>query len=97
MAENVAMPVNFSLRELAEVLVRHQNFHSGNYEVSVNFEIAVGAVGPSANALLPGAMIGISGVGLVPALAIGPHTVDAAEVNPAPKKPRTKAKGVVSA
>lgn len=96
MAENTMMPVNFSLRDLAEVLVRHQNIHSGTFEVSINFEIAVGAVGPSSNALLPGAMIGISGVGLVPALAAGPHTVDAAVINPTPKKPRAKAKSVVS-
>lgn len=86
------VPVNFTLRELAEVLIRHQGIHSGNYEMSINFEIAVGAVGPSPSSVLPGAMIGVSGFGLVPAMVTGPNTVDAAISNPLPKKRAVKAK-----
>jgi hypothetical protein len=89
-------PVNFSLRELAEMLIRHQGIHSGNYELSINFQIAVGAVGPSENNVLPGAMIGVSGFGLVPAMAIGPNTVDAAIVNPIPKKRASREKSAGS-
>lgn len=85
-------PVNFSLRELAEILIRHQGIHSGNYELSINFQIAVGAVGPSESNVLPGAMIGVSGFGLVPAMLTGPNTVDAAIVNPLPKKRTTASK-----
>lgn len=91
-------PVNFSLRDLAEILIRHQGIHSGNYELSINFQIAVGAVGPSESNVLPGAMIGVSGFGLVPAMITGPNTVDAAIANPLPKKRAStepkRAKGV---
>lgn len=88
--------VNYSLRELVEILIRHQDIRSGNYELSINFQIAVGAVGPSESNLLPGAMIGVSGFGLVPAMVTGPNTVDAATVSPLPKKRIPKAKSVAS-
>jgi hypothetical protein len=84
------LPANFSLRELAEILIQHHGIHSGNYDISINFEIAVGAIGPSPSNLLPGAMIGVSGFGLVPAMVAGPNTVDAAIVNPPPKKRTSK-------
>lgn len=90
------VPVNFTLRELAEIVIRHQGIHSGNYEISINFEIAVGAVGPSPSNMLPGAMIGVSGFGLVPAIVAGPNTVDAAVVNPLAKKPTAKAKAAAA-
>ena len=85
-------PENFSLRELAEILIRHKGVHDGTYEVSVHFQVAVGAVGPSESNLLPGAMIGVSGLGLVPAMAPGPNTVDAAIANPLPKKKAIRSK-----
>ena len=95
MADTTA-PVNFTLRELAEILIRHHGIHSGNYEMSINFQIAVGAVGPSESNVLPGAMIGVSGLGLVPAMAPGPNTVDAAVANPLPKKKTTRPKASAS-
>lgn len=93
---DVNVPVNFTLRELAEILIRHQGIHTGNYDMSVNFEIAVGAVGPSPSNVLPGAMVGVSGFGLVPAMVAGPNTVDAAIVNPPAKKPTAKAKAAAA-
>lgn len=87
---------NFSLRELAEILIRHKGVHDGIYEVSVHFQVAVGAVGPSESTVLPGAMIGVSGLGLVPAMAPGPNTVDAAIANPLPKKKATRSKASAS-
>lgn len=89
-------PINFTLRELAEILIRHQGIHNGNYELSINFQIAVGAVGPTESTVLPGAMIGVSGLGLVPAMAPGPNAVDAAIANPLPKKKATRAKASAS-
>ena len=93
---DITSPVNFSLRELAEILIRHQGIHSGNFELSINFQIAVGAVGPSESNVLPGAMIGVSGFGLVPAMVAGPNTVDAAIANPPPKKRAAKPKSTES-
>jgi hypothetical protein len=77
------------LRELAEILVRHYGLRDGRYELLVEFQIGMGSVGPDAQSALPGAMIGISRVGLIPSQKDGPTTVDAALVNP-PKKPRRK-------
>lgn len=79
-----------SLRDLASVLVQHYGLHEGRYDLLVEFQIGVGAVGPDPSSLTPGAMIGVSRVGLMPSKDDGPTTVDAAIVNPA-KKPRKKA------
>jgi len=71
-----------TLRELAAVLVRHYDLHEGEFDLLVEFQIGVGAVGPDPAAPSPGAMIGVSKVGLMPANAKGPTTVDAAQINP---------------
>lgn len=72
-----------SLRELAELLVKHKGLHEGRYNAIFQLQIAVGAVGPAPEAAYPGAMLGVSGVGLEKVEQIGPHTIDAAIVNPA--------------
>jgi len=75
-----------TMRELTTVLIKHHGFHEGLYETALEFKFALGQVGPTHDDLLPGAMIGVSRIGLVPAENPGPAVVDAAEVNPA-KKP----------
>jgi len=74
-----------TLKELITVLIKHNQLHEGLYDLSVEFQIAIGAVGPSTEALFPGAMLGISRIGLMPAEQKTIHTVDAAEVNPRKK------------
>lgn len=78
-----------SMRDLAGVLVKHYDLHEGHFDLLVEFQIGMGAVGPDPSALTPGAMIGVSRIGLMPSRADGPTTVDAAIVNPA-KKSRKK-------
>lgn len=78
-----------SMRDLASVLVKHYDLHKGHFDLLVEFQIGMGAVGPDPTALTPGAMIGVSRIGLMPSKADGPTTVDAAIVNPA-KKSRKK-------
>ena len=75
-----------SLQETTEVLVKHFGYHAGLYALSVEFKIAIGQVGPSPNELLPGTMVGVSRIGLLKADKLGPHVVDASEVNPSPPK-----------
>ncbi len=70
------------MRELAGVLIKHYDLHDGRYDLLVEFRIGTGAVGPDPAALTPGAMIGVSRVGLMPAIADGPATVDAGIINP---------------
>ena len=73
------------LAELATLLVKHHALHEGLYEVAFELQVAVGQVGPGGDKLLPGAAVGVSGMGLVRVDKIGPHTVDAAKVNPKPR------------
>lgn len=82
--------ISLEHRDLAEILVKHHNLHEGLYDLAFEFQIAVGAIGPSPESVLPGAMIGIKGVGLMKADKEGPQTVDAAKVNPMKKTTRKK-------
>lgn len=79
---------DFSLTELTEILVKNHGLHEGLFNLAVEFQIGVGAVGPSPESICPGAMVGISRIGLskTEESKKNIHTVNAAEVNPAPKK-----------
>lgn len=79
-----------SMRDLASVLVKHYGIHEGRFDLLVEFQIGMGAVGPDPSALTPGAMIGVSRIGLAPSRSDGPTTVDAAVANPL-KKSRKRA------
>ncbi len=80
----------FSLRELTEIIIKQQKIHEGFYNLSFEFQIAVGAVGPTPESICPGAMIGVSRIGIAKSDNKNIHTVDAAEVNPLPKKKAQK-------
>lgn len=95
--EEVLAPL--SLKEVGEALVKHLGLHEGLYDMSIEFKLAVGQVGPSQDSVLPGAIVGVSRIGLAEAKSKGPNTVDASEVNPAkaakkvaPKKTATTKK-----
>ena len=89
------LPVILSLKEIAELVVKQKELHEGLYSLAFQFQIAVGAVGPSPETAVPGAMLGVSGIGLEKVEKAGPHTIDAAIVNPAQPpetaKPKRKA------
>lgn len=87
--EKVLAPL--SLKEVGVALIKHLDLHEGLYDVSIEFKLAVGQVGPTQDSVLPGAIVGISRIGLAETTSKGPNTVDAGEVNPA------KAAEVVSA
>lgn len=75
-----------SMRDLATVLVKHYEIHEGSYDLLIEFQIGTGHVGPDPANLAPGAMIGISKIGLARSAGKeGPTTVNAAIVNPAKK------------
>lgn len=76
-------PTHLSLKEVGEALVKHLGLHDGLYDVSIEFNLAVGQVGPSPETVLPGAIVGISRIGLSKAKSKSPNTIDANEVNPA--------------
>lgn len=92
--KNPKLIADFSLKELTEILVKNQGLHEGLYNLSIQFQIGVGAIGPSPESICPGAMIGISRVGLskTEEKKKNIHTVNAAEINPVPKKRSQKTK-----
>lgn len=91
--EELGASLEMTLDELALLLIKHYELHEGLFNLSVQFQIGTGAIGPDKENLLPGAMIGLSGIGLMKVPAIGPNTLDAAMVNPA-KKPSRSNKAV---
>ena len=80
---------SMALKEIAEILVKEKKLHKGFFDLSVEFQIAVGGIGPSPESIAPGVMVSLSRIGLVKAQQLGPNTVDAALVNPI-KKPAKK-------
>lgn len=77
---------SLSIRELTTtVLIKHYGIHEGLFDLLIEFHLGVGAVGPDPNELSPGAMIGISRIGLNPSTNTGPMSIDAAIVNPRKK------------
>jgi hypothetical protein len=80
-------------RDLIAILLKHHGIHDGLFDLAVEFQIGVGAVGPDAASSAPGVAIGVRRIGLMPAKQCGPNTVNAAEANPAPvkKSPAKKA------
>lgn len=81
---------SLTLKEATAVLVKHFDLHEGLWGIAFDLKIGVGQFGPIPNEMYPGAMFGISSVFLIASEKDGPHVVDAALVNPPPKKPRAK-------
>ena len=79
----VESPLN--MKELSTLLIKHYEIREGTFDLMVEYQLGTGAVGPDSEHLLPGLMIGIAKVGLVPTSSANALTVDAADVNPAPK------------
>lgn len=85
---SVELPqIQLSLRDLAVILIKEFGYHQGLFDLSIEFQIGIGGVGPDPTSQIPGAMIGVSKIGLLNAKSFGPTTVDASVVNP-PKKPK---------
>ena len=72
-------------RELTALLIKHFGHKEGLFDLSIHFQIGTGAFGPSKASLLPGAMIGVAGVGLKKVAKASPNTLDASNLNFAPK------------
>ncbi len=87
-------PAPIPLKELATILIRHYGYHEGFYEVGVQFNIAVGSVGPDPTLVAPGAVVAVAGIGLAKCPESSPLGVDASVVNPVTavevKKPARK-------
>ena len=82
--------IMLTLRDMTEILIKHNKLHEGIYSLSFEFKVSVGAVGPEPKSAYPGAIIGVSRVGIIKTNKENIHSVDAAIVNPLVKSPTKK-------
>lgn len=75
----------YSFQELAELMVKKQGIHEGLWGIYIEFAIAAANTSDSTGTFLPTAIIPIRKIGLQKFEEASNLTVDAAEVNPAPK------------
>lgn len=75
-----------SLKELAEVLVRHYKLKEGHYEAMIEFMVGMANVGPSPEKISPSSIVGISRIGLIKVQQPTVNSVDAAAANPTRKR-----------
>lgn len=70
------------LREITVLLVKHYGLREGLWDINFELQVGIGRFGMS-DKVLPGAMLGISRVGVTktPAEQAGPNTVNAADLN----------------
>lgn len=78
-----ATQIVFKHKELAEVLVKAQNIHTGIWGIFVRFGIGASNVGPSDADLQPAAIVPVLEIGLQKFEKETNLSVDAAKVNPA--------------
>lgn len=85
------IPINYlSIRDITTVLIKHYDLHEGYFDLAIEFNIGVGAVGPDPESLTPGAMVGVSKIGLIQSQNAGPKSIDASVVNPKKKSRKIK-------
>ena len=75
-------------KELLELIIKQSDFHEGSWMLVAKFAIAAGNYGPSMEEMAPGISAGINRIAIQRAVANTPKevTLDAAIVNPPPKK-----------
>lgn len=82
-----------SLRELTELLIRDAQVHEGLYDLSIELQITISTFAHPSSEPLPGALIGVKSVGLMPTSKASSTAVDAGAVNPR-RRPISKKSGV---
>ena len=75
-----SQPDPLPLTEVTKLLLKHLQISEGEWDLALEFQLALGQVGPEPSKLLPGAMIAVSRIGVVKAMQRGPNTVDASKV-----------------
>lgn len=79
---------SFTYKEIAELLVKQAGLHKGRWQIFLSFGLSGANIGPSEDQIVPAAIVGATAIGLLRATPESPPalTVDAAEVNPPPKR-----------
>ncbi len=71
---------NFSLAEVASLLMHKAGITDGLWTIGVNFGIAVAAAGPDKDHVRPSALVSVDQLVLSKGTELGPLTFDAAEL-----------------
>lgn len=74
--------INYSFKELSELMVKDQNIHEGYWGIYIRFGIGAINAGPSDNELKPAAVVPVLEIGLQRYNELNNLCVNAAEVNP---------------
>jgi hypothetical protein len=88
----MAEPTQFSfdLKEAATALIKQQGLHEGHWMLALEFSLGAGIIGATPENVTPGAIVQVQKLQLIRQNALPPPhphlTVDAAQVNPAPKQ-----------
>jgi hypothetical protein len=72
--------ITFSHKELAEILVRHQNLHEGIWGLHIEFGLTAANIGVVPD-IVPAAIVPILKIGLTRFGEVNAVSVDAAQVN----------------
>jgi hypothetical protein len=72
----------FELKQICELLVRASGISTGLWELTFEYRVGFGSVAPPDAPPLPSTIVGIGRIGVSPAKAPGPYTVNAAELPP---------------
>ena len=78
--------INFSHREIVEMLIRKQGIHEGIWMLSVRFNWTATNIGQSPTEFYPSAVASVVQIGLHRADKESNIAVDAAKVNPRPQE-----------
>ena len=85
----ISQPDPLPLTEITKLLLKHFDIREGEWDLALEFQIAVGQVGPDPSKALPGAMLAVSRIGVVKATQHGPNTVDASQISGSSNSPTT--------
>jgi len=81
----------FDYKELATLLVKQLDLHEGFWSIYIKFGINAANMSLNNAAYVPTAIVPVLEIGINKEAEPGPLAVDAAVVNPEPKKARSKA------
>lgn len=84
--------LEFTFKELAELMVKAGNIHKGHWAIYVTFGLGAANIKGADTPIRPTALIPVTALGIQEVSTPTELSVDAAQVNPAPKRKGKKAK-----
>ncbi len=85
-------PTEYTPKDILRLLIKQEGVHEGHWILAVNFGFSASNVGQSENGedACPAGIVALQKVALQQVPEVLPFSLDAAVVNPAPRKVKTK-------